>query len=74
LAVSGAYMRIDFHAVGVFAVILIGFLVVGTALFAGRYQRSYGSLPDRDDLLVLFKIMLIIAVVGSVVGYLFAIN
>jgi prolipoprotein diacylglyceryltransferase len=65
-------MRRDFHAIGELAVFIIGFLVVGTALFVGRYQRAYGSLPDKDDLFVLIKIMLIITVIGGVLGYLIA--
>ena len=65
-------MRQDLHTIGVVAVLVIGFLVVGTVLFAGRYQRAYGTLPDKDDLFLLFKIMLIITVVGGVLGYLLA--
>jgi prolipoprotein diacylglyceryltransferase len=65
-------MRQDLPAIGVFAVLIIGFLVVGNALFVGRFQRAYGTLLDKDDLVVLFKIMLIIIVIGGVLGYLIA--
>jgi hypothetical protein len=55
-------------------IIEIGTVIIGTALMAMHYRRRRGQRPDRDATLLLFKIMLAIAMIGSAAGFLIAAN